>query len=67
MNVRRLDASDAGFDAQFAALVATDTAVDREVERVAGEIVDDVRRRGDSALLEYTKRLTASVRRLFRS
>ena len=56
MNVRRLDAGDASFDAQFATLVATDTAVDREIERVAGAIVDDVRRRGDEALLEYTNR-----------
>ena len=56
MKVRRLDASVPGFDAQFAALIATDTAVDREVERVAGEIVDDVRHRGDAALLEYTNR-----------
>ncbi|MGZ9059327.1 MAG: histidinol dehydrogenase, partial [Burkholderiaceae bacterium] len=56
MNVRRLDAGDAGFDAQFATLVATDTAIDRETERVAGAIVDDVRRRGDLALLEYTNR-----------
>ena len=56
MNVRRLDASDPSFDAQFAALVATDTAIDREVERVTGEIVDDVKRRGDAALLEYTNR-----------
>ncbi len=56
MNVRRLNADDADFDAQFAALVATDTPIDREVERVAGAIVDDVKRRGDSALLEYTKR-----------
>ncbi len=56
MKLRRLDASDPGFDAQFAALIATDTAIDREVERVAGEIVDDVRHRGDVALLEYTNR-----------
>lgn len=56
MKMRRLDARDAGFDAQFAALVATDTAIDREVERVAGAIVDDVKRRGDAALLEYTHR-----------
>lgn len=56
MNVRRLDAGDAGFDAQLATLVATDTAIDREVERVAGAIVDDVKRRGDPALLEYTNR-----------
>lgn len=56
MKIRRLDARDAGFDAQFAALVAIDTAIDREIERVAGAIVDDVRLRGDAALLEYTDR-----------
>ncbi|MGZ8993915.1 MAG: histidinol dehydrogenase, partial [Burkholderiaceae bacterium] len=56
MNVRRLNAGNAGFDAQFATLVATDTAIDREIERVAVAIVDDVRRRGDLALLEYTNR-----------
>ena len=56
MKIRRLDTRDAGFDAQFAALVATDTAIDREVERVAGAIVDDVKQRGDAALLEYTNR-----------
>ena len=49
MNIRRLDASAADFDAQFDALLATDTAIDREVERVANAIVDDVRRRGDAA------------------
>ena len=56
MKVRRLDARSADFDAQFAALVATDSAIDREIERVAGAIVDDVKRRGDPALLEYTNR-----------
>ena len=64
MGIRRLNANDAGFDAQFAALIATDTAIDREVERVAGAIVDDVKRRGDAALLEYTNRfdrLTAAT------
>ena len=56
MQIRRLDTSDDGFDAQFAALVAIDTAVDKEIERVAGAIVDDVRLRGDAALIEYTSR-----------
>ena len=56
MDVRRLDARGAGFDAQLAALVATDTTLDREIERVAGAVVDDVKRRGDTALLEYTNR-----------
>ena len=54
--MRRLDTREVDFDAQFAALVAHDTAVDREIERVAGTIVDDVKRRGDAALLEYTNR-----------
>ena len=56
MDIRRLNANDANFDAQFAALIATDTGIDREVERIAGAIVDDVKRRGDAALLEYTNR-----------
>ena len=56
MKVRRLDARSADFDAQFATLVATDSAIDREIERLAGAIVDDVKRRGDPALLEYTNR-----------
>lgn len=56
MQMRRLDTRDDGFDAQFAALVATDTSVDKEIERVAGAIVDDVRLRGDAALIEYTSR-----------
>ncbi len=60
MNIRRLDASDATFDKEFAALVATDTAIDREIERVARAIVDDVKLRGDSALLEYTNRFDRS-------
>jgi len=56
MQIRRLDARDADFDVQFAALIATDTSVDKEIERVAAAIVDDVRLRGDAALIEYTNR-----------
>ncbi|MBC8118212.1 MAG: histidinol dehydrogenase, partial [Burkholderiaceae bacterium] len=56
MKIRRLDTRDTSFGAQFAALVATDTDIDREVERVAAAIVDDVKQRGDPALLEYTNR-----------
>jgi histidinol dehydrogenase len=56
MKVRTLDSRAPAFDAEFAELVAVDTATDREIERVAGAIVDDVRARGDAALLEYTNR-----------
>ena len=56
MKVRTLDSRQPTFDAEFAELVAVDTAIDREIERVATGIVDDVKARGDAALLEYTNR-----------
>jgi len=56
MNVRTLDTRDPGFEAEFARLVVVDTAVDKSIERAAEAIVDDVRERGDAALLEYTNR-----------
>ena len=56
MKVRVLSTRDEGFDAAFAQLVAIDTAADRRIDEAAAAIVDDVRRRGDPALLEYTNR-----------
>ncbi|HQR55775.1 MAG TPA: histidinol dehydrogenase [Burkholderiaceae bacterium] len=56
MNVRTLDTRDPGFEVEFARLVVVDTAVDKSIERAADAIVDDVRQRGDAALLEYTNR-----------
>ena len=56
MKITLLDTRDAAFDAAFEQLVAVDTAVDRQIERAAAAIVDDVRRRGDEALLQYTNR-----------
>jgi histidinol dehydrogenase len=54
--VRILDTRDPGFEADFGPLVALDSAVDRGIEARADAIVDDVRARGDAALLEYTNR-----------
>ncbi len=56
MNVRTLDTRDPSFEAAFGRLVVVDTAVDKSIERAAEAIVDDVRARGDAALLEYTNR-----------
>jgi histidinol dehydrogenase len=56
MKVRVLDTRAADFDAQFARLVAVDTAADRRIDAAVETIVDDVRGRGDVALLEYTNR-----------
>ncbi|MEG1832213.1 MAG: histidinol dehydrogenase [Burkholderiaceae bacterium] len=56
MNIPKLSTRDADFDAAFAQLVAVDTAVDRELADRAVAIVEDVRARGDAAVLEYTNR-----------
>jgi histidinol dehydrogenase len=56
VKVRTLDTRDDSFDADFAALVALDSGVDREIDRIVEAIIDDVRARGDAALLEYTNR-----------
>jgi histidinol dehydrogenase len=54
--IRTLDATAPQFEAQFRELTAAATAFDREIERRADEIIEDVRVRGDCALLEYTRR-----------
>jgi histidinol dehydrogenase len=51
-----LSTRDPGFDAAFAQLVAVDSVADRSIDAAAAAIVDDVRSRGDAALLEYTNR-----------
>ena len=53
---RRLDAGDAGFEAAFAAIVTTARGRDDDVAGVVTDIIDDVRRRGDEALIELTRR-----------
>lgn len=55
--MRRLDAADAGFEGAFADLVAHDAQAQPEVEARVDRIIADVRERGDTALLEYTRDL----------
>ncbi len=55
--MRRLDASHAGFEAAFAALVDHDTPAQAEVEARVAAIIEAVRTRGDAALLEYSRTL----------
>jgi len=55
-SITRLDSRDAGFDERLAALLAWEPAQDEAIERAVADIVRDVRRRGDAALLEYTRR-----------
>lgn len=56
MSVRQLNTADPQFEAEFSKLVARDASVDPEITRRAEAIVEDVRARGDEAVLEYTNR-----------
>jgi histidinol dehydrogenase len=51
-----LDINDNDFDARFAAILARGEETGKEVEQVVLDIIADVRKRGDAALLDYTRR-----------
>jgi histidinol dehydrogenase len=52
----RLDASAPGFEKEFSSFLGRNRDTDENVDRIVGDIVADVRKRGDVALLEYTKK-----------
>ena len=54
--IHRLDSRDPDFDPALAALLAFEAEQDESIERAVADILRDVRRRGDAALLEYTAR-----------
>ncbi|HEB95593.1 MAG TPA: histidinol dehydrogenase [Sedimenticola thiotaurini] len=54
--IRQLSTTDAGFDQQLEQLLAWESVSDQGVQRTVDEIIADIRRRGDAALLEYTRR-----------
>jgi histidinol dehydrogenase len=63
----RLDQSDPDFDSRFAALLAGKREIAEDVEATVRAIIDDVRKRGDAALLAYTAkfdRLSITAERL---
>jgi histidinol dehydrogenase len=56
MMIRRLSSADADFGQQLAVLVAFDAAEEEGVEAAVTEILAAVRREGDAAVIEYTRR-----------
>lgn len=56
VRLRRLSTAQADFDARLAELLAFESAQDPRVDAAAAEILAEVRRRGDAAVLEYTRR-----------
>jgi histidinol dehydrogenase len=56
IKVRRFSSLDADFDEKLKALLAFETAQDDSIDDVVAGILKDVKKRGDSAVLEYTNR-----------
>ncbi len=52
----RLDASRAGFEAEFARLLNAKREIEERVDDAVAAILADVRARGDMAVIEYTKK-----------
>jgi len=56
MKIRRFSTTDADFDDNLKALLAFETAQDDSIDVVVADILKDVKKRGDAAVLEYTNR-----------
>ena len=56
MKIRKLSTQDGGFYADLKALLAFETAQDDSIDVVVANILKDVKKRGDEAVLEYTSR-----------
>ena len=56
MSPLRLDQAAPGFEKEFSAFLGRNRDSDENVDRIAAEIVADVRARGDLALAEYTRK-----------
>ena len=53
MRPKRLDASAPGFEKEFSAFLGRNRDTDENVDRIAADIVADVRARGDAALVGF--------------
>ena len=56
LNIRRLSANAEGFREELDRLLAWETVSNDDVNQIVKEVVDNVRQKGDAALLEYTAR-----------
>lgn len=56
MNIKRLSSRDASFIAELDSLLAFEATADEQLEATVAGILADVRRRGDDAVLEYTRK-----------
>jgi len=56
MNIKRLDSKQADFAAQLDVLLAYEATADDTLEATVAAILADVKKRGDEAVLEYTRK-----------
>lgn len=56
MKIRRFSTQDVDFDKNLKDLLAFETAQDDSIDLVVADILRDVKKRGDAAVLEYTNR-----------
>src|SRR5512134_1293542 len=56
LNIKRLDSADPDFEPRLASLLAFEGAQDPQVDVAVAAILEDVHRRGDAAVLDYTRR-----------
>lgn len=56
LNITKLDASSAGFDQQLKALLAWNETDDVEIHQQVLDIIANVRKNGDKAIIDYTNR-----------
>ena len=56
MKIRRLSTREAGFDKKLAALTRYDAAQDPKIQGTVRKILADVRKRGDAAVRDYTRK-----------
>ncbi len=54
--IRKLDSGNADFRSELSALLAFEASADAAIEHAVAGILDDVKTRGDAAVLEYTER-----------
>ncbi len=56
MNITRLSTQQADFDARLSKLLAFEETADEKLEATVAAILADVKKRGDAAVLEYTRK-----------
>ncbi|MDD1614356.1 MAG: histidinol dehydrogenase, partial [Methylococcaceae bacterium] len=56
LNINKLDASSSDFDRQLQQLLAWDETNDRDIHQRVLDIIADVRKKGDKAVIDYTNR-----------